>query len=110
MELEAIGFLLEKLKNTAPAKESACPECGEPDPAEMARRGVEVTLFRVFATFACFRCNMQQKVDLTFIDKAEGVDVRCSCGAIAHIPPSVWCQTCGEGMSTGWQNRVSKKR
>ena len=110
MDLEAIGILLEKLKNAAPAKDSACPECGQPDPAEMAKRGVEVTLFRVFATFPCYKCKTPQKVDFTFIERAEGVDVRCSCGAIAYVPPSVWCKTCGKGMSQGWQSAISKKR
>jgi len=110
MEPEAIGVLLDKLKSAAPAKDSPCPECGDPDSTEMAARGLEIGLFRVLAAFSCLRCKAQHKVDLTFIDKAEGVDVRCSCGAIAHLPPSVWCQTCGKALSTGWQSKASSKR
>jgi len=134
MEPEGIGVLLEKLrkeasakeaqgqalarntdgteelKKSAPAKDTACPECGDPDSTEMAARGVEVNLFRVLATFSCLRCKAQHKVDFESIDKTEGIDVRCSCGAIAYIPPSVWCQTCGKGMSTGWQGKISAKR
>ena len=89
LEPAAIGILLEKLRKTAPpkAKDVVCPECGNPSSAEMAKRGVEVALFRVLAAFACLRCKAQHKVDFTSIDKAEGVDVRCACGAIAHLPP-----------------------
>ena len=110
MEPEAIGILLEKLRTAPSVKDSACPECGAPDSTELAARGVVVTRFRTLATFACHRCKAQHKVDLTFIDKTEGVDVRCSCGGIDHIPPLVWCQPCGQGLSTGWQSKVISKR
>ena len=110
MEPEGIGILLEKLRTTLPGTDSSCPECGDPNSGDMANRGVEVTLFRVFATLPCLKCNATLKVELRSVDKAEGVDVRCSCGGIAHIPPSVWCRTCGKGLSTAWQSKVTSKR
>jgi len=110
MDPGEIGVLLEKLRKASPTADSACAECGHPNSAEMAARDVEVMLFRVLATFACPKCKAQHKVDFTSIDKAEGVEVRCLCGAIAHIPASVWCQTCGKGLSTGWQSSISRRR
>jgi hypothetical protein len=95
---------------TTPGKDSTCPECGAPESAEMGKRGVQVTISEVLATFACRDCNAQQRVQLDFIDKAKGLDVLCSCGAITFVPPSVWCKTCGMGLSTGWQRSVTTKR
>jgi hypothetical protein len=103
----AAKLLISRGAVATPGKDSACPECGAPYSAEMAKRGVQVTLNGVFAKFECSGCKAQQKVDLEFIDKAKGIQVLCSCGAAAYVPPSVLCKTCGGGLSTGWQEQVS---
>lgn len=90
-----------------PGKDAPCPECGSPYSAEMAKRGMKVTLNGVFATFACYKCKKQNEAEIELIDKAKGVRVLCSCGATTYIPPSVWCKTCDNGLSTGWQKQIS---
>jgi hypothetical protein len=87
------------------ARLTSCPECGAPETEQMLKRGVHVTLnFGVYAEFTCRRCNAQQEVRL---DRAKGVHVACSCGVNALVPPSVWCRTCGKGLSNGWQSKVT---
>jgi hypothetical protein len=90
-----------------PGKDSACPECGAPYSAEMAKRAVRITINREYAEFACLGCKKQAQADLEHIDKAKGVRVLCSCGVTTYIPPSVWCKTCGGGLSTGWQKQIT---
>ena len=87
-----------------------CRECGSPNSGEMAKRGVNITMHGEFATFVCGRCKKENEAELGLISKTHGVDVLCSCGAIAHIPPYVWCRTCGEGLSFGWRDKISQER
>jgi hypothetical protein len=103
----AAKLLISRGAVATPGRDSPCPECGAPYSAEMAKRGVRVTINREYAEFACFACKKQQQADLEFIDKAKGVQAQCSCGSVAYIPPSVWCKTCGGGLSTGWQKHLS---
>lgn len=94
-----------------PGKSVACFECGYPISAKMEERSVQVGLLHeVVATFACFRCRTQNRVELEFIDKEKGVSVKCSCGEVAYVPPTVWCTTCGGGLSTGWEKQISAGR
>jgi hypothetical protein len=103
----AAKLLISRGAVATPGKDSACPECGAPYSAEMAKRGVRITINREYAEFACLGCKKQAQADLEHIDKAKGVRVLCSCGATTYIPPSVWCKTCGGGLSTGWQKQIS---
>ena len=83
-----------------------CPECGAPTSREMAKRDVRVTFNGVFVDFSCQACSAKQRIPLNSITKSAGVRVKCPCGAIAWLPPSIWCRTCGKGLSTGWQQSM----
>jgi hypothetical protein len=85
-----------------------CPECGAPETALMRERGVNVTINGVFAGFSCTGCNKFQEVSVEMIDH-RGIAVLCrSCNTASVIPASVWCKTCGKGLSSGWQEKVRK--
>jgi hypothetical protein len=92
---------------TTPGKDSTCSECGAPETVRMRERGVQVTFNGAFAEFACLSCKKQLQAPLESITKDRGVQVLCSCRAITFIPPSVWCKTCKQGLSTGWQKSLS---
>lgn len=99
---------------TIPGKDSPCPECGAPALAEqMTKRGIHGTLaggkLVLVASFSCTGCEAGQEIELSSIDKTKGVQVLCrSCGVVSFVPPSVWCTTCGQGLSTGWQTNISR--
>ena len=103
------GLILSRGVATTPGKDSTCPECGAPETVRMRERGVQVTFNGAFAEFACLACNTRNQAPLESIDRSRGVQVLCSCRAITFIPPSVWCKTCGQGLSTGWQKAISKQ-
>jgi ribosomal protein L37E len=90
-----------------PGKTATCPECGAPESVRMRDRAVQVTFNGVFAGFSCPQCQTEEQVPLDAIDKVRGVQVSCpSCGRTAFVPPTVWCDTCGNGLSTGWQSSI----
>jgi len=66
--------------------------------------------FETRVLFSCGKCNEPQKLVRKHISKTKGIDVLCSCGAITHVPPSVWCKTCGEGFPEDWESKLSRKR
>ncbi|NIR47901.1 hypothetical protein GWO43_05555 [candidate division KSB1 bacterium] len=106
---EITALLKERGALQIPGISATCPECGAPESSQMRERGVRVTFNGVFAEFPCPGCGVEEQVDRDTIDKRQGVQVLCpSCGVVAHIPPSVWCKTCGSGLSTGWQSSVKK--
>lgn len=86
-----------------------CPRCHTrryiPGDTEYALHGTELC-----ALFSCGKCDEPQKLLASSISKTKGVDVLCSCGAITHVPPAVWCKTCGEGLSPDWQSYLLRKR
>jgi hypothetical protein len=93
-----------------PGKSSVCQECGAPASRSMMDRDVDVTLNGVFANFNCPKCQSRERAPLEAITKDKGVRVVCSsCQAIAYIPPWVWCNTCGRGLSSGWQQQIAAK-
>jgi len=102
---EKITALLEQHgAQKVPGKTATCPECGAPESVHMKDRGVQVTLHGVFAGFSCPHCKKEEQVPLDAIDKAWGLQVSCpSCHRDVFVPPTVWCKTCGIGLSTGWQ-------
>lgn len=92
----------------APSKSDPCTECGAPVSKRMMERGVHPTFNGIFARFPCPSCHQAEDVYLEDINMALGINVRCpSCKYIAYVPPSVWCKTCGIGLSNGWQDQVS---
>jgi hypothetical protein len=102
-------LLVRRGAHQVPGKSVVCPECGSPKSLRMMERGIEVTFQGAFAVFACPQCQRNQSVSLDDIPKAGGVHVICqSCRAISTIPGSVWCKTCGDGLSSGWQQKISK--
>jgi hypothetical protein len=100
-------LILSRGVKTTPGKDSTCQECGAPETVRMRERGVQVTFNGAFAEFECVTCKKRLQAPLESIDKTKGVQVLCSCRAIVLIPPSVWCKTCKQGLSTGWQKSVS---
>jgi predicted Zn finger-like uncharacterized protein len=102
-------LLVRRGARQVPGKSVVCPECGSPKSLRMMERGIEVTFNGISARFDCPQCHESQKVPLDSIAKDRGVLVKCSrCGAISFIPASVWCKTCGDGLSSGWQQKISK--
>ena len=79
--------------------------------AETARtRGYEVTFNAVYATFPCHTCRNLQRVNVQDIDTGKGVRVKCTCGTILSIPPSVWWKTCQNVLVPGWQSKLHEWR
>jgi ribosomal protein L37E len=104
---QIVKLLLNRGAHQVPGKSVVCSECGAPASLKMRERSVEATLNGIFAQFDCPKCREGQKIPLQSIGKSTGVRVRDpSCGAISFIPPTVWCQTCGGGLSTGWQKQI----
>ena len=103
-----MGELLEQYGiNTIIGKTSTCPECGSPETIQVIKRGIQVTLNGSYAVFSCPSCHEKINCSMYEIDKQKGVRVSCSlCNYVASIPSSVWCRTCGNSLSTGWQSKV----
>jgi ribosomal protein L37E len=86
-----------------------CTECGHPDTILVRERGIDVTFQGVFAKVPCRGCGSRSLVDIQHIDKIRGINVQCpSCTETSFVPPSVWCSSCGEGLSLGWQEWVRR--
>ena len=99
-------ILIDRGAISTPGKDSPCSECGSPYSEEMAKRGVQVTFDGAFARLSCPRCSNALRAPLETITQLAGGRVKCSCGAIAWIPPTVWCKTCKQGLSSGWQEMI----
>jgi len=98
----------ELLRHHGASETYSCPECGAPVPEKMRERGIEVGLRDALAIYDCSNCSKAVQIPLREITKWGGVKVVCgSCRCISRVPASVWCKTCGVGLSTGWQKTVS---
>jgi ankyrin repeat protein len=83
-----------------------CPECQTP----LYSFGISWEAgIGSYALFSCGKCGQVQKLKTQLINKARGIDVLCSCGAVTHVPPSVWCNKCGVGFPEDWQSKLSRK-
>jgi len=90
---------------------NVCTECGFPDIFYMEERGYHITISGAFAEYSCPGCKKELTFQFEYRDKATGIQVLCgSCRTVAYVPPSVWCKTCGKGLSTGWQKQISTGR
>jgi hypothetical protein len=88
-----------------------CPECGFPGIAHMEERAYHITISGAFAEYSCPGCKKTLTFQFEYRDKATGTQVLCgSCRTVAYVPPSVWCKTCGKGLSNGWQKQISTGR
>jgi len=97
--------------SSAIGKAPSCPECGAPDADRMEERGYQLTIRGALAGYACPGCKKERTFELEYRDKAIGINVLCgSCKTVTYFPPSVWCKTCGRGLSTGWQRQISTGR
>jgi len=91
-----------------PGKNTPCPECGAPESLRMRGRGIDVTLEGTLVNVPCLQCNGSSQIPIESISKSKGIRVECpDCNSIVFIPPSIWCSTCGKGLSSGWQDQVS---
>ena len=111
-EAEAIVALLEKAgAQLVPGDTAVCSECGAPDGWKMSGRHVRHQLDGrgTIVEFPCLDCGETVEAPLAEIDKARGVRMICPrCSGVTHIPPSVWCKTCGKSLSTGWHSQMIK--
>lgn len=88
-----------------------CPECGFPEILSTEERAYHITDSGAFGEFSCPGCKKQITFLFDFRDQATGIQVLCgSCKTVAYVSPSVWCKTCGKGLSTGWQKQISTGR
>ena len=105
--LEAANILETYNAKKIPGKTSICTECGAPESIEVLKRGVQVKLEGNFAIYSCQNCNRSITFSIYEIDKNIGAKVSCPvCNHIASIPSTVWCKTCGNSLSTGWQSKI----
>ena len=96
-----VGRLLED------ERRQICPECNTP----LYSFGISFDLgIGYYALFSCGRCGDLQKLQTALISKEKGVDVLCRCGAVTHVPPTVWCRTCGKGFPEDWKSKLSLKQ
>lgn len=87
---------------------NACPECGFPQIVSMEERAYYITASGAFGWYSCPGCKKKLTFQFEYRDKATGIQVLCgACRTVAYIPPSVWCKTCGKGLSSGWQKQIS---
>jgi ankyrin repeat protein len=90
---------------------SSCPECGAMETDRMQERGYHLTSGAAFGKYSCPGCKKKLTFQFEYQDKATGIQVLCgSCRTVAYVPPSIWCKTCGKGLSTGWQKQISTGR
>jgi Ankyrin repeats (3 copies)/Ankyrin repeat len=103
------ALLIKRGANQIPGKSTVCPECGSPKSLQMKKRGIKVTFHGTDAEFPCPHCQRYQIVSLHSISRDKGCLVNCaSCQKLSIIPAAVWCKTCGDGLSSGWQRKISK--
>ncbi len=87
---------------------SVCSECGFPEANYMKERAYRIAERGASGEFSCPECKKEQRFLFDFRDKETGILVLCrSCKTSAYVPPSVWCKSCGNGFSTGWQKQIS---
>lgn len=103
-----VKLMLEKGARTKVGVTAECDECGSPEPKKMSQRNVNVTIEGAVADVKCHKCPAILEIHIEKIDRTRGIRVQCPpCQCIMFIPPSVWCKTCGEGLSTGWSDSVT---
>jgi ribosomal protein L44E len=67
--------------------------------------------FRSFDVSYRCKCGAPVSIDGKLIDRLVGFMVKCAkCGAISYLPPTVWCQRCGQNLVGDWESLVVKDR
>jgi DNA-directed RNA polymerase subunit RPC12/RpoP len=61
--------------------------------------------------FKCAKCSTEVTFSLNDVRQYSQLHVRCpKCQSIVHIPQSVICKKCGNGLQNGWQEKIVVKR